>query len=285
MSFVDEGLQTSVSFSTVYLIFLRRIWWGADVVFSKVIGPTSQNSCKTSSSSRLHNSNDSWTWCPLISSLLHICPFSHRLSPLFCELELKSLATTSLTLLTNTSCHISSPSSSPCELCFSWKPLTECVLCFDSVPTSGALEGSDGCVSRSAAKHNRGYKLVNQCCCSLSQIACYCLSVSAICNCVVPSPGTQRGHSINLNHSLSSSSQQKYTSLKLFMYRWYQFLISLAMRSHAKPVEVSGCLSALVCCSCAYRCFILAEPFSLWGYCCYCRVLGETFFPFTVLCG
>lgn len=180
----------------------------------------------------------------------------------------RALAITSLTLLTNTSpCHISSPSSSPCELCFSWKPNTEFVLWSASVPTSGALGGSDGWVPESAGKHNKGCKLGKQCCCSLSQIACSCLSVSAICNCVVPSPSTQRGHSIKLNCSLSPSSQQKYTSLKLLMCRWYRFLISLAMRSHAKPVEVSGCLSALVCCSCTYKCFILAEPFSLWGYC------------------
>lgn len=112
-------------------------------------------------------------------SLLHIYPFSHPLSPFICELELKILAITSLTLLTNASpCHISSPSSSPCELCFWQKPHTEFVLCFGSVPTSGALEGSDEWVPGSAVRHNRGCKLVNQCCCLLSQIARYCLSVA-----------------------------------------------------------------------------------------------------------
>lgn len=102
MSFAEHGQQTRVSYSTKYLTFLRRTWWEGDVVFSKVIGSTSQN-----------------TWVKLPFSPGYVAVTIPRLGVLrnchasilstpsswvsLTELGLKMIAVTSPTLLTNPS--------------------------------------------------------------------------------------------------------------------------------------------------------------------------------------
>lgn len=108
----------------------------------------------------------------------------------------------------------------------------------------------------------------DQCCCSLWQVACDSLpavtaTVSAIARC---SAKTLRKAKLLPFPFLPA---KVYTFEMIYIFLWYQFLTSLVMRSHSKPVEVRRCLSALVRSYHAHAGIlgILAEPFNLWGYC------------------
>lgn len=273
MSFVEEGQQTRVSFSTEYLIFLGRIWWEVEVVFSTVIGSTLQN---TWLKLPVHSGYVT-VMIPKLGVLRYHCCYTSILffppasysSPLLRQLGLKILAITSLTLLTNTSpCHTCNPSPFPCELYLSSKQHTQFVPCFGSVNhiwrvVMGEFPQMQWSIAEYVSLWTR-----DQYCCSLWQIVCDSLSavtatVSAIAQYSAKALRTAKLLPFPFLPAKVHPSEVIHVSL------WYQFLTSLVMRSHSKPVEVSRCLSALVrCCHVHANVLnVLAEPFGLWGYC------------------
>lgn len=108
----------------------------------------------------------------------------------------------------------------------------------------------------------------DQRCCSLWHVACESLSAVTATVSATTQYSAKALRTAKLL-PLAFLPAQVYPSETIHVSQWYQFLTSLVMRSRSKPVGVSTCLSALVCCChvCANVLDILAEPFSLWGYC------------------
>lgn len=108
----------------------------------------------------------------------------------------------------------------------------------------------------------------DQRCCSLWHVACHSLSAVTATVSAIAQYSAKALHTAKLL-PLAFLPAKVYPSETIHVSQWYQFLTSLVMRSRSKPVEVSTCLSALVCCCHVHANVldILAEPFSLWGDC------------------